>query len=380
MRRRVAVATVGSAIVSGCLRLQQDGGDLGSQQESGTGNIRLSEVWTETLLSQTYTSENEIIGNRSSPDGGYLKILNKDGGAQYESDTLGGEYLPFLNSGDSVAIQDNAVFVVGTDMDSSSRLAAFSPDSGDRIWTHDTDSNSPRDYMRYVVADGERVYVAARERYGTGYNDTVIKALSVGNGDIIWEKEYPDDELRGLTVYDSKLFAGFSDALEMFDATTGNTIAETVIDDAANGFVPVDNQVYTIDSEITAHNLNTGDEIWSMQRDKKPDKSTVSNNLLFCGTNDGYLTAHNLNNQSKIWEVKVDHNISTSPAATQSTVFVAHRSGIYSGVDIETGEVVYTNEIDNDPSVWVAALDESIYMSVASREGTFTQRLEIIPV
>lgn len=379
MRRRAAVTTIGTAIVSGCLRLQQEASDSDS-----AGNITLSETWTGVLLTQPFVKGNRLICNRSSSGGGYLRILNKAGDIQYESDELGGDHTLFLQNGDSVAIQDNAVFAVGTDMESSARLAAFHADSGDRIWAHDTDSDSPRDYMRHVVSDGERVYVAVRERWGQiEYPNTVIKALSVRNGDIEWEKEYPDNDLRGLAVFDSKLFAGFSDALEMFDATTGDTIAETVIDEtrAADGFVSVDNQIYTIDSEIRAHSLDTGDEIWSIQRDRDPYTSTVSNNRLYCGADlsddGGYLTAHNLDNKSKIWEVKLDHGIPTTPAATQSTVFVGSRSGNYSGVDIETGDIAYTDEIEGNPGIDVAALDESLFLGVVRRDGSYTQRLEV---
>ena len=98
-----------------------------------------------------------------------------------------------------------------------------------------------------------------------------------------------------------------------------------------------DTTLYTADSTLRAFDLETGEQLWSVERDREPDEQgLVSQNRIFYATNPGYLTAHDLTSISKDWEVRVDHSITSQPAATESVVFVGDSNGNYSGIDIET--------------------------------------------
>src|SRR5437867_7903058 len=68
----------------------------------------------------------------------------------------------------------------------------------------------------------------------------VLQALDGRTGDVIWENRYGTNAtaaaMRGIAIYDDKIFAATSDAhLMAFDARTGKTTWDTVIGDRSKG-------------------------------------------------------------------------------------------------------------------------------------------------
>jgi alcohol dehydrogenase (cytochrome c) len=68
----------------------------------------------------------------------------------------------------------------------------------------------------------------------------IMQALDGRTGDVIWENHYGTNAtaaaMRGIAIYDDKIFAATSDAhLMAFDARTGKTVWDTVIGDRSKG-------------------------------------------------------------------------------------------------------------------------------------------------
>jgi len=377
MHRRGAIAALGTVFTGGCLRLQNNasGGGVVNQ-------ITLSESWTEELLRDPFIHNNQIVAMQNSRGGGYIKILNQGGEQQYQSEELGGDYLLHVGNTDfehRVAITDSNIFASGWDQSAAARLAAFDADSGQRQWTHDIDSSTPQNVIPFVAADNERVYFAATNSdYSSQEESTgaVLKAVSAATGEQLWEQEFERVPIRGLEVFESQLIFGLHDTLYWFDPAAG-TVASQIDLHSWKGFIRDGRILYTADNTLRSFDLTSGEQLGSTERDREPDEQClVSNGMIFCATNPGYLTAHDLTSLSKSWEVQVDHSITTQPAATDSVVFVGGSNGNYSGVDIETGEIVY-NDTQSARDIRLAGLANFICIAIQTGEDSFAQGFDI---
>ena len=68
----------------------------------------------------------------------------------------------------------------------------------------------------------------------------MLQALDAKTGDLIWENRYGSNAngaaMRGITIYDDKVFVTTSDAhLMAFDARTGKIVWDTTIGDRSKG-------------------------------------------------------------------------------------------------------------------------------------------------
>lgn len=373
MHRRAALATLGTVAMSGCLRLQEG---------NGSGNeINLAEQWTKELFNSPFIRDDHIVFERSSRGGGFVAFVDVNGNEGYTTEELGGEYILDLKTGNGMAATETAVYATGHNRSDSARLAAFDPDSGDREWTHETSPTESQNYIPHIAADGEQVYYAGTTMgFGSGNpsKDAVVRGISAVDGSINWETEFGDEIFRGLELFNSQLVIGFGNTLRMLDTSSGTVIWEDNLDEwTDDGFIRIDNLVYTIDNKIRAHDLEIRSQVWSMERDREPDtESIVSDNTLYSATNPGTLTAHNLDTQTKLWEVTLDHSIETQPAVSNSVVFVGDFQGNFSGIDRDSGEVVYTNQ-RNAQRIYLTAIDDFLCVSALTQDDSFARGYEI---
>ena len=124
----------------------------------------------------------------------------------------------------------------------------------------------------------------------------VIQALDATTGTLLWEyrREFAEDfdvpffsQLRNLALYGDKVFVATSDAYMLaLDARTGETVWETQIADYRQGFTNVSGPIvvegkvingingcarfYMESCFITAHDTETGEEIWRTFTVAKP--------------------------------------------------------------------------------------------------------------
>ncbi|RJX45017.1 hypothetical protein DM826_00885 [Halonotius aquaticus] len=323
-----------------------------------------------------------MVTLRNSRGGGYIKIIDPTGEQQYRSEELGGEYFLHVANTDfehRVAITDSNIYASGWDQSDTARLAAFDADSGQRQWTHDIDSASPQNVIPFVAADTDRVYFAAKDSEVLSDDQstaTVLRAVSASDGTELWEQEWDGFPIRGLGVFDSQVIFGLDETLYWFNPAAG-TVASQIDLHSWKGFIRDGRILYTADSTLRSFDLTTGEQLGSTERDREPDEQClVSNGMIFCATNPGYLTAHDLTSLSKSWEVQVNHSITTQPGATDSVVFVADSNGNYSGVNIETGEIVYT-DTQSARDIRLAGLSDFICIAVRTGEDSFAQGFAI---
>lgn len=124
----------------------------------------------------------------------------------------------------------------------------------------------------------------------------IIQALDAVTGTLLWEyrREFAEDfnvpffsQLRNLALYEDKVFVATSDAYMLaLDARTGETVWETQIADYRQGFTNVSGPIvvegkiingingcarfYMESCFITAHDAETGDEVWRTFTVAKP--------------------------------------------------------------------------------------------------------------
>src|SRR5712691_5127185 len=95
----------------------------------------------------------------------------------------------------------------------------------------------------WSMAEGARTQAAPIVHNGVMYLNNAgntLQALDARNGELIWENNYgtnaTGDAMRGITIYDDKVFLATSDAhLVAIDAQNGKKIWETVIGDRSKG-------------------------------------------------------------------------------------------------------------------------------------------------
>jgi len=151
------------------------------------------------------------------------------------------------------------------------------------VWSMGPGTNQPTPLIRDGV-----MYLANPQN--------VIQALDATTGTLLWEyrREFAEDfdvpffsQLRNLALYGDKVFVATSDAYMLaLDARTGETVWETQIADYRQGFTNVSGPIvvegkvingingcarfYMESCFITAHDAETGEEIWRTFTVAKP--------------------------------------------------------------------------------------------------------------
>lgn len=411
-RRRMLAFAATSTIFGtvGCLRLTgeqttmpsdqrtvvstQDGTTVSSDEGTKTpsenvtatplSEVTLTKSWQTDDLWEVFDYGDRIAGERPSQNGGSVVFVDSDGNVEYASDEIGGDYVLELKQGDALASGPSSVFAAGRDVSSSgttARLAAFGSDSGDQRWTHETKPSGTESRIPSLTADDDRVYYAAVGDGSSRDQEAVVRAVDTVNGTVDWEHVVGEDFIRGVAKYGSRLFVGRSQQLVLLDAATGTV--ETRVDlgtSAFSGMVQSDERLFVADSRIRAYDLETGEELWSVNRDREPDSAvTVAGNVLFAGTDAGYVTAHDLNDGSKRWETRTGQSIATKPAANDDVVFVGDSIGSISAIDRSSGSVVYEGQhfTERPERTTLAATESVVCFSGLTTDAVVSQGFEI---
>lgn len=411
-RRQVVgfAGAAGSIVTAGCLRLtgdqtatpsgggagttrddepvtsSQDGETTSTEQQTTTApeDITLTEAWTSEELWGVFGHDDLIAGEGPSREGGYIVFAEPDGSVAYESESIGGDYMLQLKQGDALASNGATVFGGGRDVSGdveTARVAAFDGDTGARQWTHETEASGTESRIPSLVADDDTVYYATVGEGSARDQRAVVRAVDAGSGTVEWEHVVGEDFLRGVAKHGSRLFVGRSQQLLLLDAATGNVESRVDLGTSAfRGMVRSGDRLFVTDSRIRAYDLETGEELWAVERDREPDSPiSVVGNALYAGTDAGYVTAHDLDDGAKLWETRTAQSIVTKPAVNDRTVFVGDSAGNVSGIDRASGEVVYEGQhsVERPERTTLAAVGSVACISGLGTDSQVTRGFEI---
>ena len=364
----------------------RDGATTSAEQQTTTapGDIALTEAWTSEELWGVFEHDDLIAGEGPSRNGGYIVFANPDGSVAYESDSIGGDYMLQLKQGDALASNGATVFGGGRDVSEdveTARLAAFDSDTGTRQWTHETEPSGTESRIPSLVADDDTVYYAAVGEGSARDQRAVVRAVDTGSGTVEWEHVVGEDFVRGVAKHGSRLFVGRLQQLLLLDSATGNVERRVDLGTSAfGGMARSGERLFVADSRIRAYDLDTGEEMWAVERDREPDSPiSVFGDTLYAGTDAGYVTAHDLDDGAKLWETRTAQSIVTKPAASDGTVFVGDATGNVSGIDRASGGVVYEGQhfTERPERTTLAAVGSVACISGLGTDSQVTRGFEI---
>ncbi|WP_435155147.1 PQQ-binding-like beta-propeller repeat protein [Haladaptatus sp. DFWS20] len=192
--------------------------------------------------------------------------------------------------GGSPSVANGSVFIVD-----DTKLRSFSTDDGSEQWTVEVDEYSLDSDSTPAVADGT-VYVAGSGRSGSIY------AYNAEDGSEVWN--------------------------------SWETLADTATLTVAGG------NIYTAGDPIRVFDASSGDVQWQYYpRGTVEFASTVSDETVYAGDNNGYLYAFSATDDRTNWRFVTDETVESAPSVDDDTVYVVDESGSLSALDPESGEV-----------------------------------------
>ncbi len=206
------------------------------------------------------------------------------------------------------------------------------------------------------VVDNDRIYQASIDHH--------IYALRLDNGQLIWKTEDLGGELVAQPA--------FSPEGTLYVGTLGSKT-----DDAAKG------------SKLVAISTEDGRQTWSMPTKGWVWATTLVDNILYFGDQEGYIYAIDPQGQKTVWKVQPDtsenRSIVGAPLVTEDTIYIANKAGTLYALDRTSGSQrwmqpiggqIYASPIAAGDSILVAPMNfDSLVVAVDSngaRRWAFT--------
>lgn len=252
--------------------------------------------------------------------------------------------------------------------DSEGTVYALDADSGTISWTN----TEPAEAVNCApqVVDGT-VYV--------GSYDGTVYAIDADSGTTTWSHTVASGLVQSSpTVADGTLYIGGYDALFAIDVETGEpTWTRTGYDDwvFASPTV-VDGRVYIAGGQRTAEAIaaDTGETLWSVTTEYEStsaaSSTTVADGIVVIGSGagefssdrTGYVHAFDANTGEEIWTVEdPDDWVRASPTVYDGTVFVGADDGTIYAIDLQTGDLEWTDETDGGILASPTVADRTVY-------------------
>jgi outer membrane protein assembly factor BamB len=221
---------------------------------------------------------------------------------------------------------DGKIFTV----DGSARITATDDKTGQRIWRVDLAPKKGRDREGFggglAVSEG-KIYVTSGYRF--------IAALDASNGKVLWKKTVMSPIHGAPTVSGGRVYA-----------------------------VDVDNQV-------AAWDVNTGDVVWSYQAIVEPARilrassPAIDGDAVVAPFSSGELVALHAANGNQLWNQVLSHTSRTNalseirdvagrPVIYRGDVYASSHSGVFSAIDLRTGEKRWDIPVASINSPWPA--------------------------
>jgi len=201
-----------------------------------------------------------------------------------------------------------------------------------------------------TLLDGEYVYTAsAYDDYPD--NESKIYCLEKENGKIIWSYKTINSIKNNMIISNNSIIAQDTEGnVYCLNKTNGEIVWQKKVDlgnslGTNSGICEKDGIVYTgTPRVITALKIETGDVLWSQNRDKgenSPAEFMICGDSLIVNSHWDSLTALNLSDGKELWNTKDEHIRfrSSTPLCVDNNLLVADSNAIML-VDSQSGEII----------------------------------------
>ena len=281
----------------------------------------------------------------------------------------------------------------GFHQDANCHLHCLDANNGRLIWTFKTTSHVE---STPFVSQG-KVYVGA--------GDDGVYCLDALEGQVIWH--YPSIHVDvSPVVWQGKVYFGTGYGeyrIYAVDANSGSEIWSKRVDYPAWGSPSVDGDTVFfglgngnfIESakvpkgRVTAHNAETGAQIWEYEaEDSVLTAVAYRNGLVYFGSRDGSVYALNAADGALDWKVDIGSTVVSSPAVTKDSVYVGADNGVIYRIGADSGQVVWQFDTDrmtggapiySSPAIANGKLYIGLrdYLLCLGGEGTIQETLEL---
>lgn len=263
----------------------------------------------------------------------------------------------------AVSLDDDLVFT------SSNAVYAFDIDSGEEVWTYESDAN-----MGFVapLALGDGVLYAAGE-------DGSVYAFEAESGEVIWQSELTNGppvnggpllagDLLYVTAWDGNLYALETETGDVaWDASFGGiSFGQPAYADGYIVLSAPSDGVMAIDAE-------SGDDVWTYDTDGTVYAAlTIEDGVVYFGSEDGALHAVALESGDGLWSEDTGAPLMTALTIFDGVLYAANSESVLAAYDAESGGELWTTDIDGaDPGGISVAFteDDDLLIFIGDGDG-----------
>lgn len=342
--RRESLATLGAAVVTGCVAPAKTNRQTGresernpwpmyghglrnrAQTDGGVSTAGIDERWASRLNGNVTTSPSVGSALAITTAGQDVSAFEKDGGSLRWQRSL-----PVTTADITPAVTSEAVYVAGRD-ESAGILLALDPADGSTLWRIPMPVASPP-----VVTRGT-VYITNQKA-----SRPYLTAINARTGDRRWRQSLTQGSVMSRPAFDADsnayITTTWKQKLRLFRAEPkGTRLVFETKGRARSAPTIMDGRAYLTNFEGTVHavDLSTGEELWTFET--RTDISTspaVDDEYLYVNDMLGSLYAINIEDGVHKWTRKTSAT-TARPTIAHDTVLVGGSS--LSAVDAKTGD------------------------------------------
>ena len=306
----------------------------------GSANIKLSESadiiqLSDPLVTKRWISSERVITNNKDNIAFTEEFIKR-----WSANIGQGSSKLNLSSVSPIYVGD-AIFVVDTE----NTVSSVNPDNGAINWSK---SLFPEGEDPKIGFGGGLFANSGIIFFTNGFGE--LYALDPYNGDILW-KNMVSSPVRSAPIADNSMVFVLSvdNKINAFDIQSGGKKWEYSWFSETAGLVQSSNMALFEDKiivpyksgEVFVFNRNNGKRLWADSA-----SPIIYNNLMLTVGFQGRLISNNLSNGLRIWELPISSSI--TPVASNNYLFVASNDNMLFAIDIESGEVLWLEDIKSN--------------------------------
>lgn len=383
-RRSFCALSVGSlgATVAGCLGTEEadepaeeTDSEQSSNQESANeddSSITLTDAWEPPGSFNAMTCYNHLfLGYFLSPR--RLELVSRDGSTEWESDPVDDEYGFRNDGGNRVAVGTEYVCYGSRGHDETNRaqLYCFSRETGELLWTHQTEDSLRDIRIDYVsLGDGQVYYGTGTDAGSSEEQDPFVRAVDLSSGEQVWETSFRAASYSGLTYHNGSVYALPLSQLRILDPDDGSELDSYPFSTGIGGFAEYDDTLYGISGDVYAFDLSTDEPVYTEFADRRPDSQLAfDDQRIYAGDDNGWFDAYDLETGDRVWSTRVASRIRDRPAITEQHVWIIDNQDNIYAFDQESGEIKY--ERDEERAWRPVAVDNTLMMMIDGRSKVY---------
>lgn len=242
------------------------------------------------------------------------------------------------------------------------KIYAWDAETGEEIWNVVGGGTGERTSSVTVSSDEETIFVGS---------DDAVYSLVPESGDINWEFSTSDNLTGSPSVAGGVVYQGdWSGNLYAIDAETGEEVwSRQLGNDVRSTAAIVDGVLYL--GVFSGSNTSTTDDLSESDGPPRDDSDPSPTNMSASSGQPTGVYALDADDGEILWEYEMD-TVFSSPAVAEGLVFANDYSGTFVALDQETGEEVWSHNIDGsaNPTTSPAYANGVVYSGSGSSESS----------